>query len=244
MTTATPITHPNATARAVGAMLIAMAGVAIFAQLGVRAALVIPGDAAETYAQLRAHPTLFRLGLLGLLTAFLLDVPVAVLLHSLTRASGPMLSTVAMSFRLVYTAAVVAALLPWLVAIALTSGDVSLSAVAPVAIEQATLFCMALFDAGFGLSLVFFGLHLMLLAPLLSRSGAVPRALAAVIGLGGFAYAADFVGRLLFPSLQPILLAAVGTLGMGELVLAVWLLVRGWQPAEATGTAGRLATSE
>ncbi|MFT5685386.1 MAG: hypothetical protein ACI8RZ_006337 [Myxococcota bacterium] len=214
-------------ARLTGGLLLLMAVVAIFAQVGVRGTLVVPGDAAQTADLIGAQTGFFRLGLMGFLTAFLLDVPVAVLLHELLKPVNRLGSSLALAFRLVYTAVVAAALMPWLAALILLE-DGSWSAFEPAQIHQMVLFCMELFDRGFTLALMFFGLHLALLGPLLFRSGRVPRALGVLVGLGGLAYVADSVAAVVAPDLRPMLLPVVATLGMAELLLALWLVVRGW----------------
>jgi hypothetical protein len=214
-------------ARATGALLLVMAASAIFAELGVRAALVVPGDASETAARIAASPELFRFGFVGYLLAFLLDVPVAILLYVTLRSAGRTLALLATSFRLVYAAVVGAALLPYLGAMVSMGGADALSAFDVGQREALVLLCMTGFDYAFHLALVFFGAHLALLGPLLFRSRRVPRVFGVLIGLAGLAYVVDNLLLFLAPDAQAAIAPYVAALAMSEVAFAVWLLAKG-----------------
>jgi hypothetical protein len=76
------------------------------------------------------------------------------------------------------------------------------------------------YDAG----LFLFGIHLMLIGYLAYRSGYLPKLLGALVGIAGFGYVFDSVAVAL--SLDLSFKISVVT-GMGELVLAFWLVIRG-----------------
>ena len=128
-----------------------------------------------------------------------LDVLAAV---ALWRVLGPgMLSLLAAALRLVYSAALLVA------AGRLAAGDRG-------GFE-------AVWDAGLGV----FGLHLVALGfALLAVTGIFARLTAAFVVVAGLGYAADSAAALLVPRLD----LGIGTVTfVGELVLVVWLLVRG-----------------
>ena len=62
-----------------GVVLLVMAVAATLSEFGVRAGMVVAGDAEATAQYTLASPLLFRAGLFGYLVAFVCDVPVAVL---------------------------------------------------------------------------------------------------------------------------------------------------------------------
>jgi hypothetical protein len=218
---------PAALARLTGALLLVMALTAGLAELGVHQALVVPGDAAVTAGRIAAAGLRFRLGLLGYLVAFLCDVPVAVLLYLLLRDANAPLAWTAAAFRLVYAAVAGAALLPFLGPVVLSSGAGYLSALAPAQLQALTLLSVEAFESGFGLALVFFGVHLVLLGVLILGSTALPRVLGVLVAISGISYLAGSLSRVLAPGLHAAIAPLLAACGCFELGLALWLLVKG-----------------
>ena len=87
----------------------------------------------------------------------------------------------------------------------------------------AVLFLNA-FDDGFLIDLVFFGLHLLVLGYLIFKSGYLPRILGVLVIIAGFGYLLDSFAKFLFPNLG---LEISLLTGWGELLLALWLLIKG-----------------
>jgi hypothetical protein len=214
-------------ARWIGALLLVMAVAAGFAELGVHQALVVPGDAAATAGRIAAAGLRFRLGFIGYLVAFLCDVPVAVLLCLLLRQGNEALALTAAAFRLVYAAIAGAALLPFLGPVLLSSGAGNLSALAPAQLQALALLSVEAFEQGFGLALVFFGVHLVLLGLLVIASTVLPRVLGVLLAISGVAYVLGTVTQLLAPGLHAAIAPVLAACGCFELVLALWLLVKG-----------------
>lgn len=139
---------PASVARWTGLLLIIMALAAGFAELGVRAKLVVPGDAVATAARIVASPRLFRLGFLGYLVAFLCDVPVAILFYVLLRPVGDTLALTAAAFRLVYAAMAGANLLRYVAALVVLTGGASVAALPPEQRSAFALLSLTLFQHG------------------------------------------------------------------------------------------------
>ncbi|MEZ4380102.1 MAG: DUF4386 domain-containing protein [Nannocystaceae bacterium] len=213
-------------ARLAGALLLVMTVAAIFAEIGTRAAMFVAGDAAATAARILEAPDHFRLGFVGYLVAFLCDVPVAVLFYALLRPVARTWALTAAAFRLVYTAIVGAVLLHYASALIVLQ-DPGLAALGDAQREAMALAHLQLFDAGFHLALVFFGVHLALLGGLFLRSRQLPTALAALVTLGGAAYLVDNLAYFVAPALQAAIAPIVGVLAMAEVLLALWLVVKG-----------------
>jgi hypothetical protein len=82
------------------------------------------------------------------------------------------------------------------------------------------------------MSLVIFGIHLVLLGVLIFRSGYIPRFIGILLVINGLGWMIDRLRLYLFPN------APLGFLFItffGELVFMFWLLIRGWkirEPAE------------
>ncbi|OKI21071.1 hypothetical protein A6A08_22125 [Nocardiopsis sp. TSRI0078] len=212
-------------------MLVAMACCAMFAELGVRERLVVSADPMATLRAVTESPGLFRAGLAGYLVAFLLDVPVAVLLFLLLRRVSPGLALVSMSLRLVYTALVGALLLEYVAAgRLLTDGAAAAPGMAEPDRAALAAAHLGLFEAGYPVVLVFFGAHLAVLGWLVLKAGPPP-VLGTLVGLGGLAYVVDGAAHVFGLGLPGWITGVLVVLMMSELVLAFSLLVgRGWRP--------------
>lgn len=81
----------------------------------------------------------------------------------------------------------------------------------------------AYFDI-WNVSLVVFGLHLVLIGYLAFRSGYVPRVLGVLLAVAGAGYLVDSLGGLL---VEDYSLSVGAVTFIGEALLMVWLLVRG-----------------
>ncbi|MBD3165149.1 DUF4386 family protein [bacterium] len=231
MTHSTP-SH-NSLARWVGALLLLMTVTAIVAEFLVRGSLVVPGEPAVTITNLKAHPGAFKLGLFGYTATFLLDVPVSVLFYLLFRHVNKTAALTCMAFRLVYTAMVGAALLLYAGSLQLLlreTGEYALSAVQADAFGH---FLLMWFGDGFSLSLVFFGFHLVFLGWLVFKSEMLPRFLGLLVLCGGVSYVIDNSFRVLLPGVQTLLSPLFIVLGMVEILLAVWLIVKGVKVARS-----------
>jgi hypothetical protein len=190
-------------ARVLGALLFVMAVTAGFAELRVRSALVVHGDAAQTAARILAARGLFCAGFVGYLIAFLLDIPVALLFFVLLKPSAKAPAAVAAALRFFYAALAIANLRTYL--------DERLDA----------------YDHGFKVALVLFGIHLLLLGVLLFRSGLVPKVFGGLIVLAGGAYLADSLSLFLNPSFHAVVAPYLAVPASFEILLAAWLLIRG-----------------
>jgi hypothetical protein len=224
---------PALLARLTGLLLIVMACCAGFAELGVRAKLVVPGDAAATASRILASQQLFRAGLLGYVVAFLCDVPVAILFYVLLKPAGPRLSLTAAAFRLVYAAVVSAALANYFGALTVLSGGRAYAALQSDQVQTLALIDVIQFSNGFGLALVFFGVHLLLLGWLLWRSPRFPRVIGPLIVVAGLSYLANSLSLLLAPAFNARVARFLAVPAMTELALALWLVFKGVRPLSA-----------
>jgi DNA-binding XRE family transcriptional regulator len=234
MTTRTADASPVLIARITGILFIVMTVGAVFADFGVRRVLVDPGDASATAAKILASEQLFRFGLVGYLFAFVSDVPVAVLLYVLLRSVSKPLALTAASFRLVYAAVVGANLLSYVAALYFLSGTGYLKVFETAQLHALALLSLNIFNHGFSLALVFFGFHLLLLGVLLFKSTYFPKTIGVLIAVAGLAYLADNVSHLLLPAFNARVAPFLVLPECFEIVLALWLLVKGVREKPAT----------
>ncbi len=215
---------PRAAAVTAGAGLLLMA---VFAAVGYGVAvggLVTPGDATRTATDVLASAGLFRVGIVCLLAVAALDVVVAWGLYYVYRRTDPGLSLLAAAFRLAYAAVFTVAISELAGAVDLLGSAEHLAVFGADQLHaQASLRISAFHDvwnAGLGL----FGLHLLLVGGLAHRSGSTPRVIGVLVAVAGLGYAVDSVAAVLTGGTAP---AVSPFLFVGEVLLAVWLLLRG-----------------
>jgi hypothetical protein len=192
--------------------------------------LVVP-DAAQTMANMAAHPHLFSAAVLSYFFSLLGDVVFAWSLYVLLAPVNRALSLLASFLQLVYAAVSLAAvsglgLLYRLLVIPEYSKHVNASEL-PV---QGMLLLDG-FRSGWRLGLILFGLHLVVVGWLIAHSTYLPKWLGWLLFLDGWVWVVDNLSAYLFPN------AALGFLNVffvAELIFMVWLLGWGWRIQEPT----------
>lgn len=216
------------TSRIAGVLYLLIIVLGLFSELGVRSTVRIPGDPAGTAQAILASETLFRISVAADVLVFLADVVVAVLLYELLRHAGRTLSLSAAGLRLTGTAIYGTNLLNQVGALLVLTGAGGLAATMgePGAQGVAALL-MELHGFGYDLGLIFFGLHCALLGALLVRSARAPGWLAALMVAAGAGYLIGSFTRLLAPAYHGAVQWVYIFPLVGEVALALWLLVRG-----------------
>ncbi|MEZ6001561.1 DUF4386 domain-containing protein [Hyphomonas sp.] len=189
--------------------------------------LIVHGDAATTTHNIIANAGLFRAGAAAWLATALIDIVIAYLLYWIFSPATPRLALMSMVFRLVYVAVHAAALTNLLdIIMLIDQGAASGAPDTVLRLAEAHL-------NGFMVSLLFFGVHLMILAVMICRTGALPKLFAVLLMLAGLAYAADTFALALLPTAS----AASGYIDhavtilatAGEIGFLLWLLVAGFR---------------
>lgn len=218
---------PRRTAALVaGAAYVAMFLLAVFANFVVIEGLVVADDPAATVDALVADRGLLRLGMVAFVVIAVLDVVVAWALHVLLRAVAADRSLLAAWLRVVYGGLLAVALASLVRADALVGQVTALGDAAATEVDVA----MATFDLVWQVGLVFFGLHLLVVASLLVGLGRAPMGLRVLLGVAGAAYVVDAVLQigttndvLVADALLPVV--AVSSV-LAEGWFAGWLLLR------------------
>ena len=244
-------TSPRAAAGWAAGGYLAVFVLAIFANFLALAPVLQPGDPAGTAAALRDSETSFRLGAVGFLGIFVIDVIIAWALWVLFRPVQRDLSMLAAWLRLTYTVVLGAALgflyaALWLSTTPGAFGDSR---------DEAVLLALQTFDFTWVAGLAAFGAHLVVLGVLLLKARG-PRWIAWVLLAAGVAYVVDTGAHLVLADYEAsadlfLAIVAVPSI-LGELSFAVWLLLVATgrrTPPEAAAAAhspasARLATAD
>jgi hypothetical protein len=216
----------------------------IFANFLALAPVLQPGDPAGTAAALRDSESSFRLGAVGFLGIFVIDVIIAWALWVLFRPVHRDLSLLAAWLRLTYTVVLGGALgflyaALWLSATPGALGDGH---------DEAVLLALETFDFTWVAGLAAFGAHLVVLGALLLKARG-PRWIAWFLLAAGAAYVVDTVAHLVLADYEAsadlfLAIVAVPSI-LGEMSFAVWLLLvaTGRRPAPAAAAASRPSAS-
>lgn len=218
---------PNPTARIAGVLYLAVVATGMFA-LFARPALLVRGDAVATAANILASEGLYRLAWTADLVATVFYVGVTVFLHALLTPVNRTVSLLAAFFGFAGCVIGAALSLNGLALLTLLSGAPHLSVFSPEQLlALASMFGGSL-GAGANVNFVFFGCYCVTLGYVVYRSAFLPRVLGVLLAVAGLAWLTNSFAAFLSPPLASALSPyplAVGALG--EIVFALWLVVRG-----------------
>jgi hypothetical protein len=190
---------------------------------------LLSADPAETVNNLTAHPHLLSAAVLSYVVSAIGDVVMAWALYELLRPIHRALAMLGSLLQLVYAAA-------WLAAIANLGLIYRLVAVpdysrhtSAAGLRSQIAELLGAYRSGWGLSLILFGLHLVVTGWLMARSSYLPRWLGWLLFVDGWAWVVDSVSIYLFPDTNLQFLKAIFA---AELIFMVWLLGWGWRIRE------------
>ncbi|AKB85466.1 DUF4386 domain-containing protein [Methanococcoides methylutens] len=207
-----------------GLGLLGMTIFAIVAHYLILPDLIVPGDTATTANNIIAGEFLFRVAICSYLIVIILDVLVAWALYILLKPVDSALSLLTAWSRLVYAAIFGVALADLFAVLQLLSGADYLSSFETDQLHAQMMLSLGAFDQMWDIGLIFFGLHLVLLGYLVFKSDYIPRILGVFLVIAGFSYLIDYFAIFLFPGFD---LAISQSLGWGELLFMIWLLLKG-----------------
>ena len=213
---------PKKTARVTGFLYLIIFCLGIFAELFVRQRLIVPGDAATTVNNIMASESLFRLALVSDLIRHTFLILLPLVLYKLLKPVNKNIALLMVIFALVGFPIAMLNMLNHS-ALLLLSGADYLTAFEADQLHAQVKFFLDLHEYGAFIP-QFLGLWLLALGYLVFKSGFLPRILGILLMIGCFCYQIDGVLFFLFPNSD----ATLGLFGfIGELLFALWLLIKG-----------------
>jgi hypothetical protein len=212
------------TARVAGALylLVFAAGALAFQ----RVPLIVRSDAAATAANILAAEPLYRLSVVAGLLSSICYVGVAACLDGLFRPVSRPVSLAAAFLALVGCAIGAAVSFALLAPLVLLGGGTNLTAFGPEQLQALALLFARLYAQGESVGFVFFACYCLALGYLAFRAAFLPRLLGILLLVAGLGWLANSLGGLLGSTPLPFLPAPVAA-ALGQVPLALWLLVRG-----------------
>jgi hypothetical protein len=210
-------------ARLTGLLYLIVFSLGIFAELFVRQNLVVPGDAAATFGNIRASEWLFRVALLSDLLRHTLLILLPLALYKLFKSVDKRIALLMAAFGLLGVPIAMVNMLNHLAALLLVGRADYLQALGADQLHAQVMFFLDLYQEG-GFVSQFLALWLLALGYLVFKSGFLPRFLGILLMIGCLCYLADVVLFLLAPDIH----VSLGLFGfICELLFALWLLIMG-----------------
>lgn len=230
MTTHTAEISPRRAALIAGAGYVTLFVLGIFSNFFVLTALIEPGDTAATFANIAEAESLFRMGIMGFLVVFLVDVIVAWALYVLFREVARDVSLLAAWFRLIYTVFLGVALIFLSITLQLIGGADYLNVFESGQLDAQVTLLLEAFNFAWLIGLAGFGIHLMLLGYLVLKTKHAPRVLGILVLVAGAAYVLDTTANILlsnYADYETLFLTIVAVPAVvGELAFTLWLLFK------------------
>jgi hypothetical protein len=215
-------------AKILGFLYVVQMAVAIFGQSFVRDRLIVAGDAEKTGQNILAHEGLFRLSIVGDLFVY---IGVIVLIWAFYVVVSPVnrnLALLAVFFRLAETAVLCVATVGSLVVLKVLGGSGDLQAFSAGQLHALARLALSVQGIGMNVAFILLGLGSAVFAYLLLKSRYVPRFIAGWGIFSSLLMAGVTFAIILFPHLGSVLgLAYMAPLGIYEVGLGLWLLIRG-----------------
>ncbi len=202
--------------------------------------LLLANDLAGTAHKMAGSVGLFRSSFAAYLVEVACDITLNVLLYALLRPVSRTLALLAMCFGLMGTAVFAAGeMLYFAAALPAIDADVA-RVISPEAKATLTYLCLTIFGYGFGIFSMFYGIAAVIRGHLMLRSGYLPRALGAIVILGGASFIAENFLIVLVPQYHLPYVIAPMLFAMASMTL--WLLIKGidrvqWDARQAEGWA-------
>jgi len=222
MKTRTTETSPLVLARVAGFLYLIANLFAPFTLLYLPSRFIVSGDAAGTANNILASESLFRFGIVLNLFTFIGQIFLVLALYQLLKVVNRNMASLMVIFSL---AAVPIAMLNELNSLAVLQllKNPDYLKVFPIDQLQALAYLLLrLHSQGFLIAQIFWGLWLFPMGYLVFKSGFLPRILGILLMIGCFGYVIESFAAFLGYNMNIIFFT-----GWGELLLLLWLLIRG-----------------
>jgi hypothetical protein len=221
--------HPTVkAARIAGGIYLAEILIGPISLIYVPNVIIVSGNATATADNIRAHETLFRLGIVGDLVGGTLALFLVLALYRLFRTVDQDLAALMVILGgLMVTPIFYINALNWIAALILAHGTDMAGAFGKAQQDALAMLFMHLHYQGNLVNSIFWGLWLFPFGALVIKSGFLPRFLGAWLLAGGLAYIATSSTGLLWPQHYDTVFFFAQPALFGEIAIMLWLLIKG-----------------
>lgn len=215
-------------ARIAGFLYLLIIVLGLIAQMFVRDSLVDYNNATITSKNIVGSEFWFRFGFVSELMMLACDIGVTTILYLLLRERNRNLSLLSTFFRITSIIILGVVALSHYITLFFLRGDEYLSVFNSDQLAAFALLSIKVHGAGYNISLLFFGIHLIILGYLIHITQCFPRVLATLLFIGGICYFVNSITWFLFPHLAKTIYPAILIpCSIGELFFTLWLLIKG-----------------
>ncbi len=220
--------HPTVkAARIAGAVYLTMVFTGPFSLIYVPNKLIVRGDATATAANVVAHETFFRFGILGDLVGHVIFICLGIALYKLLSDVNKTWARLMVGFVLVSAGVGFLNTLNNIGALILFHGGEFLTVFDKAQLDALGMLFVRLHSQGNLINELFWGLWLFPFGLLVFRSGFLPRFLGVWLMINCFAYIALSLIALFFPPYYSAAFTWSQPVLFGELAIMLWLLIKG-----------------
>ncbi len=220
-------TWPRLHARAAGGLYLIVILGGTFAEIVVRAQLIVPGDPTATAHNIHAHELLYRWGFVVEVFYCACNVPLVLILFNLFRVVDRSVALMMVFFAFVADAIESVSLIAHFAPLILLGTEHYLGAFTADQLNAAAYVSVELFERGFAVSLVFFGCDCLAMGYLIVQSQFLPRIIGVLLAIEGVGYVVNSALLFLAPALQARVFPYFSATAIAEVALCLWLLVMG-----------------
>jgi hypothetical protein len=225
----------NKTARIAGVLYLTVMPLGILGLLYVPSTLIVPGDAATTAGNIMASEALFRLSIVSALLVQIVNIFVVLALYRLLKPVNKNMALLMAIFILLGAPIAMLSELNKFAVLVLLSGADTLAVFTTDQLQALASLFLELHQHGVNIASIFWGLWLFPMGYLVFKSGYLPKLIGILLMIGCFGYLIDSATSFLLPNFE----ATVSQFTfIGELLLPLWLLIKGVNVEEWEKRAG------
>lgn len=202
-----------------------------YAEFSIYPKLVVTNNAEQTVANISAHLGLFSVAIVCYIISFIGDIIIAWALYVLLAPVNRALSLLTAWCRLVFAAVALCSVFGLLDVYHLLATPYYLTVFGLGQLHAQVWLQLDSFHYEWSMSLIVFGIHLVLLGYLIYRSGYIPWILGIALFIAGLGWVIAGLGPYLLPHAN---LHFTFITAFGEVFFMPWLLIRGWKIREPT----------
>lgn len=215
--------------RVIGLFYLLVIILAGFSQGYVRGSIFVSGDALETGSRILENNSLFRIGIVTDLMAFIIDAVISVLLYQLFKPFNKSMAMVMASLRLLAHPAIASMnLINHYLAYKVLHADTFMSTFNPEQLESLSTLFLDAHSYGYMIAGAFFGVHCLLLGLLIYKSSIFPKIFGGFMIGAAAGYLLETFGNFSVPGYEQSTALIVGIFAaLGEVSLTFYMLIKG-----------------
>ena len=215
-------------ARIAGLLYLIVITTGLFAEVFVRQAFKVSGDALTTANNIQSSEMLYRWGFVADLINFVCGLPVVLIIYFIFKEVNKFLLQLALIFVVIQTAIIAVNLLNQISPLLILSNNAYLKTFEPNQLATLSQLSLNIQGVGYAIGLIFFGFYCLLVGYVIFKSAMVPKFLGVLYILSGIGYLINSFTMLLSKGFaNPIFTYVAIPIFVGELSFCLWLIIKG-----------------